>query len=338
DYIILSCVRSNEHQGIGFLSDPRRLNVALTRAKYGLVVLGNPRVLSRHGLWHDLLTYFKEHGCLVEGPLSSLKVSMVQLSRPRRRRRQQQQQPHQRRLQSLLGWSRDGNGPGNSGSRGMVGGAHPDDPFFWQNAVGAIPSTDGSSQALFSSQLSIPLVPSESDPFSQEMGPIGNPLASPALGAPSASSGIQGNENGHELPMASDASASGAHPEIGVGAQYSSSILRSQSDWMQMGNWWSPASSSTYSAPGTSSGYTYAKDGPSYSLATGLTSDLYSSYSSGLTQDGALLDYIDDIYKAEPVDAAALAAAGLVESSSHSRNHSAKSAPHTATSQSFTRF
>ena len=47
DYIILSCVRSNEHQEIGFLNDPRRLNVALTRAKYGNVILGNPKVLSK---------------------------------------------------------------------------------------------------------------------------------------------------------------------------------------------------------------------------------------------------------------------------------------------------
>ncbi len=52
DYIILSCVRSNEHQGIGFLNDPRRLNVALTRAKYGVVILGNPKVLSKaSGIW-----------------------------------------------------------------------------------------------------------------------------------------------------------------------------------------------------------------------------------------------------------------------------------------------
>ncbi|KAJ2923996.1 hypothetical protein H1R20_g3978, partial [Candolleomyces eurysporus] len=84
DYIILSCVRSNEHQGIGFLNDPRRLNVALTRAKYGVVILGNPKVLSKHPLWHYLLTHYKEKDVLVEGPLSNLQPSMIQFSKPRR--------------------------------------------------------------------------------------------------------------------------------------------------------------------------------------------------------------------------------------------------------------
>ncbi|GLB34623.1 putative AAA domain containing protein [Lyophyllum shimeji] len=84
DYIILSCVRSNEHQGIGFLNDPRRLNVALTRAKYGVVILGNPKVLSKHPLWHYLLTHYKEKNTLVEGPLNNLQPSMIQFSKPRR--------------------------------------------------------------------------------------------------------------------------------------------------------------------------------------------------------------------------------------------------------------
>ncbi|KAJ1830535.1 ATP-dependent RNA helicase [Coemansia sp. RSA 2711] len=83
DYIIVSCVRNNEHQGIGFLSDPRRLNVALTRAKYGIVVLGSPKVLSRNPLWHELLSYYKLHGVLVEGQLSNLVQSTVRLSKPR---------------------------------------------------------------------------------------------------------------------------------------------------------------------------------------------------------------------------------------------------------------
>jgi regulator of nonsense transcripts 1 len=48
-------------QGIGFLNDPRRLNVALTRARYGIVILGNPKVLSKQPLWNALLCHFKDN-------------------------------------------------------------------------------------------------------------------------------------------------------------------------------------------------------------------------------------------------------------------------------------
>ena len=41
DFIVFSCVRASSVQGIGFLADPRRLNVALTRAKEGLILIGN---------------------------------------------------------------------------------------------------------------------------------------------------------------------------------------------------------------------------------------------------------------------------------------------------------
>lgn len=49
DIIIFSCVRSRdlhgEVKGIGFLRDTRRLNVALTRAKYCLYAIGRPRMI-----------------------------------------------------------------------------------------------------------------------------------------------------------------------------------------------------------------------------------------------------------------------------------------------------
>ena len=84
DIIIISCVRSNEHQGIGFLADPRRLNVALTRAKFAVIVVGNPKVLSKDVSWNHLIHHYQENHCLVEGPLTNLKESLVQLSKPRK--------------------------------------------------------------------------------------------------------------------------------------------------------------------------------------------------------------------------------------------------------------
>ncbi|OQR92004.1 hypothetical protein ACHHYP_04143 [Achlya hypogyna] len=89
DLIILSCVRSNENQGIGFLSDQRRLNVALTRAKYGVIILGNPRVLAKQELWNDLLNHYRDNQLVVEGSLHNLQPSFMQFPRvekPRARR------------------------------------------------------------------------------------------------------------------------------------------------------------------------------------------------------------------------------------------------------------
>lgn len=83
DFIIVSCVRSNTQQGIGFLRDPRRLNVALTRAKYGVIIVGNARLLARNPLWYALLSHFQERDCIVEGPLNNLQVSMINLPRPK---------------------------------------------------------------------------------------------------------------------------------------------------------------------------------------------------------------------------------------------------------------
>jgi len=148
DYIILSCVRSNEHQGIGFLNDPRRLNVALTRAKYGLVILGNPKVLSKHPLWHYLLTHYKEKNCLVEGPLNNLQASMIQFSKPRRALKMDSFRRHETNAREYL--------PSNGGA-GRSGTPSRFDANFYRthDALAYIPSDVQSlrSQATYSSGL-----------------------------------------------------------------------------------------------------------------------------------------------------------------------------------------
>ena len=61
EIIIFSAVRANEKGEIGFLSDKRRLNVAITRARRGLIVLGNPTTLRHDGTWRSYLDWAEEH-------------------------------------------------------------------------------------------------------------------------------------------------------------------------------------------------------------------------------------------------------------------------------------
>ncbi|KAG8369514.1 hypothetical protein BUALT_Bualt14G0021500 [Buddleja alternifolia] len=64
DIIIISTVRSNRGGSIGFLSSPQRANVALTRARHCLWILGNEGTLSKSdSLWEALICDAKDRQC-----------------------------------------------------------------------------------------------------------------------------------------------------------------------------------------------------------------------------------------------------------------------------------
>ncbi len=60
--ILLSLVRSNEDGDIGFLKDYRRMNVALTRAKERLIVIGDSATIGADPFYNDFINYIEEHG------------------------------------------------------------------------------------------------------------------------------------------------------------------------------------------------------------------------------------------------------------------------------------
>ncbi|GJQ15131.1 hypothetical protein GpartN1_g6922.t1 [Galdieria partita] len=64
DIIIISTVRSNPSQSLGFLQDWRRLNVAITRSRKGLIVVGNANTLSRNIHWKHWLEWISHHDCI----------------------------------------------------------------------------------------------------------------------------------------------------------------------------------------------------------------------------------------------------------------------------------
>jgi ATP-dependent RNA/DNA helicase IGHMBP2 len=60
--VVISLVRSNAIGEIGFLSDARRMNVALTRAKRKLIIVGDSATLASDSFFQSLLAWIEETG------------------------------------------------------------------------------------------------------------------------------------------------------------------------------------------------------------------------------------------------------------------------------------
>lgn len=62
DIVYISLTRSNDKGEIGFLSDIRRMNVAMTRARKKLVVIGDSATLGKHPFYADFIEYAEKSG------------------------------------------------------------------------------------------------------------------------------------------------------------------------------------------------------------------------------------------------------------------------------------
>lgn len=73
DVVIFSCVRANKKGSIGFLSDFRRMNVGITRAKSSVLVIGSASTLRNDEHWNNLIESAEQRNCFfkVSKPFSS---------------------------------------------------------------------------------------------------------------------------------------------------------------------------------------------------------------------------------------------------------------------------
>ncbi|KAI0684613.1 RNA dependent RNA polymerase-domain-containing protein [Cytidiella melzeri] len=70
DIVVFTTVRSNIDGDLGFLDDARRLNVAWTRPKLALIVVGDKRTLGTNGLWKRAIEACKE--VVIERPVEAI--------------------------------------------------------------------------------------------------------------------------------------------------------------------------------------------------------------------------------------------------------------------------
>jgi len=82
DIVIISCVRANDGNSIGFLSDTRRMNVVLTRARFGLYVVGSQDTLRSNKVWGKLINHAKEKQSLIVVPNADVDVAATLEGQP----------------------------------------------------------------------------------------------------------------------------------------------------------------------------------------------------------------------------------------------------------------
>mmetsp|Transcript_59595 Transcript_59595/g.172594 ORF Transcript_59595/g.172594 Transcript_59595/m.172594 type:complete len:1690 (+) Transcript_59595:340-5409(+) len=66
DIIIISLVRSNRQRSVGFVAVENRINVALTRARCGMFIVGNADMLRGHSLWSKIISELQSDGSFGE--------------------------------------------------------------------------------------------------------------------------------------------------------------------------------------------------------------------------------------------------------------------------------
>ena len=79
DIIIITLVRSNDKGEIGFLNDLRRMNVAITRAKMKLIIIGNTETMSHHPFYrklHEYVEKLKSENSLIPDSIKELHTDL----------------------------------------------------------------------------------------------------------------------------------------------------------------------------------------------------------------------------------------------------------------------
>ncbi|KAK3609924.1 hypothetical protein CHS0354_036694 [Potamilus streckersoni] len=96
DYVIFSTVRSLPahliektptlgwcKENLGFITDRHQINVALTRARNGIIIIGNMDLLRCDKVWDDLIRHYESHGCIRDAETFPPIVPTIQRRRPK---------------------------------------------------------------------------------------------------------------------------------------------------------------------------------------------------------------------------------------------------------------